>query len=332
MSVLNASNNLLSSKMLASLLMAMTLVLSGCGAGCETTETNAQATNDSTGNADDSADAGSEDPVEETPAPAILNLVSQPADATVAEGETHSFVVMVEHENPITVLWSFNGTIVQRSSSTSYVASSAGTYRCMVSDGTTNILCDTFTLTVTPPAETLTINSQPSNALVNEGVDVVMSVSASGVGELSYQWFFNDDPISGATAATLELDAVSSSDEGEYRVVVADALDTLASNVVTVSVMATEEGSGTGEAILVWDRPETRIDESNLAKTDIEAYEIYYSDSESGDMSYFDSVAGGDVIYTASGLSRGTHYFSLVTVDTTGMKSVLSDMVSITIN
>ena len=327
MSVLNASLNLFSHKVLASLLMALALVLSGCGGGAQTHESNAQIESDATGGTDETG-GGSQDPIDEPATPAVLNLVSQPSSASIAEGESHTFVVLVEHENPITVTWSFNGSVVQRSSSTSLTASEAGTYRCSVTDGTTNVRCDSFTLTLTAE-QYLTIDSQPLNQMVNEGVNVTMSVGATGSGNLSYQWYFNGASIAGATSAILELDSVTIADDGEYYVVVSNASGSTTSATASLNVAAS---SVQGRALITWNRPLMRADDSSLTDSEIQSYEIYHSDSANGTMERIDTVDAVYLDYTATGLAQGTHYFSLVTVDTSGLKSSLSDPVSVTIN
>ncbi|MEE2729843.1 MAG: immunoglobulin domain-containing protein [Pseudomonadota bacterium] len=327
MSALTFSNNLSGSKVLAIMLMALTLVLAGCGAGSDTSQTNAQASNEVEGGNDETEtdNGGQDDPVDE-PETSILNLISQPGDASIAEGESHTFVVMVEHENPITVTWSRNGQVVQRSSSTSLTASAAGKYLCYISDGVSSAQCRSFTLTVTA-GQSLSINSQPSNQMVNEGVDVTLSVAASGSGSLSYQWYFDGSALSGATAATLLLDDVTVADAGEYYVVVSNGSGSATSNAATLSVSAS-----LGQALITWNPPQSREDDSRLAASEIQSYEIYYSDSATGTMYYVDSVDGGNLDYTATGLAQGTYYFSLATVDTYGLKSALSSPVSVTIN
>ena len=69
-----------------------------------------------------------------------------------------------------------------------------------------------------------------------------------------------------------------------------------------------------------------------MAESDIQAYEIYYAESVNGQMQQIDTVDASELDYVATGLAAGTHYFSLVTVDTSGLKSALSTPVSVTVN
>ncbi len=60
----------------------------------------------------------------------------------------------------------------------------------------------------------------PSSVRVGEGDNYTMSIQASGTGTLTYQWFKNDQSIEGEDENFLQLNSVSQSDEGRYRVIV----------------------------------------------------------------------------------------------------------------
>ncbi|AUM13615.1 immunoglobulin domain-containing protein [Ketobacter alkanivorans] len=329
MSVSALVNSLNSNNVIAAVVMAFALTLTGCGAGGETSDPAAQVVDSTTGGEDETNNGGNTDPIEEPVEEThVLNLITQPSNATITEGESHTFSVAVEHDLPITVTWYRNGSIVQSSSSTSLAATTAGTYDCAVTNGTDTLGCDSFTLTVNV-LQFVTITSQPSNQMVNEGVDVTLSVGATGTGVLSYQWYFEGAPISGATGSSLVLDAVTLQDDGDYHVVVSNTGTSTTSSVVSVDVAA---NAVSGSALISWDRPQSRTDNSALSAGEIDAYEIYYSESANGSMVRLDSVDASESTYTVDGLSEGTHYFSLMTVDSTGMKSDYSTVVSVTIN
>lgn len=329
MSVSALVNNLNSNNVIAAVVMAFALTLTGCGAGSETNDPAAQVVDSTTDGGDETNNGGNTDPIEEPVEEThVLNFVSQPSDATITEGDSHTFSVSVEHDLPITVTWYRNGSVVQNSSSTSLAATSAGTYDCAVTNGTDTLGCDSFTLTVNI-VQFVNITQQPSNQMVNEGVDVTLSVGAAGTGVLAYQWFFEGAPISGATSSTLELDAVTLQDDGEYYVVVSNTGTSATSSSVSVDVAA---NAVTGSALISWNRPQYRADDSALSESDIDGYEIYHANSANGDRVRIDSVDASESTYTAAGLDEGTHYFTLVTVDSTGMKSAHSSAVSVIIN
>lgn len=108
--------------------------------------------------------------------------------------------------------------------------------------------------TVTLPALVLarvdspTILRHPAGLTLAAGASGSLSVSAQG-GGLSYQWYLNNQAISGATLATLPLRSVTLADGGAYKVRVTNAVTVVESNVAQVSVFqlsATQQLVGIG--------------------------------------------------------------------------------------
>lgn len=62
------------------------------------------------------------------------------------------------------------------------------------------------------------LTTEPGSVVLNPGVRHSFSVTASGAGPLSYQWFKNGVAIAGATSAVLTLPDVGASDVGDYTV------------------------------------------------------------------------------------------------------------------
>jgi hypothetical protein len=73
---------------------------------------------------------------------------------------------------------------------------------------------------------------------VDEGENVLFVSSAQGTAPLIYQWYFNDQPIEGATSATLSISAVTLGDAGNYTLRVSNAFspEAVASNAVSLEV------------------------------------------------------------------------------------------------
>ena len=82
------------------------------------------------------------------------------------------------------------------------------------------------------------ITTQPISQSVDQSESVIFSVTASGAPTLTYQWFANGSPITGATSATYSLSNVSPSATGTYTVVVADGLGTATSDGAVLTVFA----------------------------------------------------------------------------------------------
>jgi len=83
------------------------------------------------------------------------------------------------------------------------------------------------------------IMTPPSNRTVTQGADTTFTVTAAGTAPLSYQWTLDGADVSGATTASLALEALTTNDAGSYRVVVTNAVGsvTSAAGVLTVRVL-----------------------------------------------------------------------------------------------
>ena len=80
------------------------------------------------------------------------------------------------------------------------------------------------------------IRTQPLSLLGQPGGTVTFAVTASGSPPLRYQWWFRDAVLGDATTATLTLADISKANEGAYYVVISNAVDTVKSEVVTLTV------------------------------------------------------------------------------------------------
>jgi hypothetical protein len=74
-----------------------------------------------------------------------------------------------------------------------------------------------------------TITVPPQSLVTNAGATVSFSVTATGTGQLSYQWLFNGANIPGATSVTLSLTNVQLASAGDYWVVVTNLFGSAAS-------------------------------------------------------------------------------------------------------
>jgi hypothetical protein len=80
------------------------------------------------------------------------------------------------------------------------------------------------------------ITTQPSNVTATQGQAASFSVAATGTAPLSYQWRKNGTNISGATAATLSLTNVQSTDAATYSCYVSNSYGSATSNNATLTV------------------------------------------------------------------------------------------------
>ncbi len=77
----------------------------------------------------------------------------------------------------------------------------------------------------------------PASQNVWLGTNAQLAVAASGSGPFSYQWWFNATPLPGANLSTLSLTQVSTTNSGDYYVVVSSAFGSSTSSIATLGVI-----------------------------------------------------------------------------------------------
>lgn len=82
-----------------------------------------------------------------------------------------------------------------------------------------------------------TIGSQPQDVVALENGAAAFNVIAGGSPTLAYRWFSGDQPISGATSATLTMTRVQLSDAGVYSAVVSNAFGVATSRTANLIVL-----------------------------------------------------------------------------------------------
>ncbi len=80
------------------------------------------------------------------------------------------------------------------------------------------------------------ISTQPVSRSVTAGSATSFSVGATGSTPLTYQWYLNDTPLTGATAATLAIGSVGSLNTGIYFVAVKNQFGETSSDRVTLAI------------------------------------------------------------------------------------------------
>lgn len=104
-----------------------------------------------------------------------------------------------------------------------------------------------------------TITQQPQSVTVSAGTTAVFVVTAQGTPAPSYQWYFNNAAITGATSATLSISNAQTSNAGSYTVSVSNNLGTVISAAATLTVTTPNTpppnnggGSGGGGSPSLW--------------------------------------------------------------------------------
>ena len=177
--------------------------------------------------------------VSKTSAPDPIKLFTQPKSFKGITGSSYSLNVAVQGTGGSNQYqWYKDGTALtgETSSTLNFSAlaeSDAGAYTVVVSNGVSSVTSDTATVTVMPR---LQISAQPASLSLTEGESGELSVTASGYGTLSYQWFKNGSAITNATASSIRFDNISGNDAGSYYVVVYDDNSSTMSSAANITV------------------------------------------------------------------------------------------------
>ncbi|MBI5380968.1 MAG: PKD domain-containing protein [Opitutae bacterium] len=109
----------------------------------------------------------------------------------------------------------------------------------------------------------ISIATQPTANSIREGEGINLSVQATGISSLTYQWYRDGQPLPGATNSNFSLDACKAADAGTYSVLISDiagnqkrSAETVL-NVITLNTagrltnLSIRTGSGTGDQMLI---------------------------------------------------------------------------------
>jgi hypothetical protein len=145
------------------------------------------------------------------------SITTQPASQTVTVGQTATFTVGATGTAPLTYQWQKNGAAISGATSSNYttpvvaVTDNGSQFDVVVSNSVGMVTSATATLTLNSPP---TIAAQPAAQSVFIGESARFTVSAAGLGPLSYQWSKNGVSISGGTNATYITPPATIQDDG----------------------------------------------------------------------------------------------------------------------
>jgi len=180
-----------------------------------------------------------------TAAPVAPTISAQPANQTVAVGETATFSVAANGSAPLSYQWQKNGANISGATAPSYTTpatvsgDNGAKFDVVVSNASGSITSTIATLTVSAAEVAPTITTQPTNQTVTVGQTATFSVTATGTAPLSYQWQKNGATISGATASSYTTPATVSGDNGaKFDVIVSNAIGSVTSTIATLTLNA----------------------------------------------------------------------------------------------
>lgn len=93
-----------------------------------------------------------------------------------------------------------------------------------------------FTAIIEPADQAPVVVAQPQAMSSCPGQNAVFTVEAAGAEPLSYQWYFNGNPITGQTGASLVLSNIQPTRAGSYSVVVSNVAGNVTSDVARLQV------------------------------------------------------------------------------------------------
>lgn len=185
--------------------------------------------------------------LEDRSPPAPPSITQQPSVA--ASGSSFVFSVTVMGTTPLIYRWYFN-TVSNYSGATIVTDGNGVSGSTTANLTTSNNLQDYYFVVVTNNYGSITsaiaaynpspaIITQPAGGTNAPETSFVLSVGASGILPLAYQWYKGGGVIAGATNAALGYGYLRLSDTGSYQVVVTNAYGAVTSSVATLVVAGT---------------------------------------------------------------------------------------------
>jgi serralysin len=172
--------------------------------------------------------------------PAIVcpNFTDQPQSQEVCEGGAVFLYANATGSPAPSFQWRRNGNNIPGQTSNSLIlnpvnAGNVGSYTCVATNSCGSDESDPALVTV---AAIQGFTTQPQSQTVAPGSPVSFSVAVNATGTLQYQWFKDNQPLSGAAASTYQIQSATPGDQGSYRCVVSTDCDSLPSDAATLTV------------------------------------------------------------------------------------------------
>lgn len=171
-------------------------------------------------------------------------IAVQPLGVSVLPLGTATFTVVAVSGTTLSYKWYHKGVRISGNNATASTSilvltsvnnGDAGDYTVEVSNSGGTVTSTAATLTVAA-SQGLSITSQPQSQSLAAGQSASLSVTASSVGTLSYQWKLNGAALTGATNQTLNLSSVRTNNAGDYTVDVFVPGLTVSSGIATLVV------------------------------------------------------------------------------------------------
>jgi PKD repeat protein len=167
--------------------------------------------------------------------------ITGPTDQTVIQGNYGTFSASAAGIPSPTVQWQQNGVNISGATATPLILTNVqysqdGYVYSIIASNVVGSITNSATLHVIVTPVFIT---QPTNYIATVGQGASFSVSATGVPAPTYQWYFNNNPIGGATGPTYTIASVTAANAGTYYATAINAAGTVPSSSATLTVLST---------------------------------------------------------------------------------------------
>jgi len=182
-------------------------------------------------------------------------ITQQPASQLAASGSTVTFSSAATGNAPLSYQWWYNGEPLPGRTTanltlTGVVVGQSGNYTVAVSNALGTATSSTAELTIMD-APVITLQPQSQSAPV--GGSVTLTAAASGGVPMSYQWRKAGMPLNGATATSLTLSGLQTTDAGNYDLVAFNWVGAATSHLATLTINSPIVWTGAASAY--WTNP-----------------------------------------------------------------------------
>ncbi len=168
-------------------------------------------------------------------------ITAQPQQLILNPNQPGTLTVSATGTPPLTYQWRKDGIPLSSGSGASLTVSAAtnadaGVYSVIVSNVHGSAISSAAPVIISSTPVPATIDTQPQSLTVSAGQPAVFSVNAFGSAPLVFEWQKSSVAIPGASGSTYAISSATPADAGVYSVVVRNAVTSVVSNPVTLTV------------------------------------------------------------------------------------------------